>query len=121
MDSIRLKGMRFYGRHGLFGEEAALGQRFELDLEVLLDLASAGASDRMEDSVHYGELFETVRRLVEEERFQLIEALGQAIAEAVLAQDCRIAEAVVTVRKPSAPIPGILDYAEVIIRRKRHA
>lgn len=121
MDRIRLKNMQFFGRHGLFEAEAQLGQRFEVDLEVQLDLVPAGVSDRMEDSVHYGELFETVRRVVEEERFNLLEALSHRIAELVLAQDPRIAEAGVTVRKPGVPIPGILDCAEVEIRRARHA
>lgn len=120
MDSIRLKNMRFFGRHGLFAEEAALGQRFEVDLEVRLDLRPAGVSDRMEDSVHYGELFETVRRIVETERYNLLEALAHHIAQSVLAQDTRIADAWVTVRKPGVPIPGILDCAEVSVRRERH-
>lgn len=121
MDSIRLKNMQFFGRHGLFEAEAILGQRFEVDLEVRLDLEPAGLSDAMEDSVHYGELYETVRRIVEEERMNLLEALSHRIATAVLAQDQRIAETVVTVRKPGVPIPGILDCAEVTIRRVRHA
>lgn len=121
MDSIRLKNMQFFGRHGLFEAEAVLGQRFEVDLEVQLDLMPAGLSDAMADSVHYGELYETVRRIVEEERVNLLEALSHRIAMAVLDQDQRIAETTVTVRKPGVPIPGILDCAEVMIRRARHA
>lgn len=120
MDSIRLKNMRFFGRHGLFTEEAVLGQRFEVDLEIGLDLSAAGQTDRMEDSVHYGELFETVRRIVETERYNLLEALSARIGEAVMAQDGRIMETVVTVRKPAVPIPGILDSAEVTLRSVRH-
>lgn len=117
MDSIRLKNMRFFGRHGLFQEEAALGQRFEVDLEVRLDLTPAGVSDRMEDSVHYGELYETVRHIVEDQRMNLIEALGHRIATEILNQDSRIKEVVITVRKPGAPIPGILDCAEITVER----
>ena len=121
MDSIRLKNMRFFGRHGLFEAETVLGQRFEVDLEIGIDLSTAGASDKMEDSVHYGELFETVRHIVEDERVNLIEALGHRIASSILGQDSRIVEAIVTIRKPSAPVPGILDCAEVTIRRMRNA
>lgn len=112
--------MRFFGRHGLFEAEAALGQRFEVDLDIGLDLRLPGRSDRMADSVHYGELFETVRLIVETERYNLLEALSHRIAEAVMAQDGRIEEVQVTVRKPAVPIPGILDCAEVSIRRARH-
>lgn len=121
MGSIRLINMQFFGRHGLFEAETVLGQRFEVDLEVVMDLVPAGISDQMEDSVHYGELYETVRRIVVEERFNLLEALSHRITEAILNQDLRITETIVTVRKPGVPIPGILDCAEVMIRRKRHA
>lgn len=120
MDRISLKNMKFFGRHGLFEAEAVLGQRFEVDLDVLLDLSKAGDSDQMEDSVHYGELYETVRQIVEAERYNLLEALCGRITKAVLDQDSRIEEAVATVRKPGVPIPGILDCAEVCFRRKRN-
>jgi len=120
VDHIRLTNMRFFARHGLFQEEATLGQRFEVDLTVSLNLRTAGLSDNMNDSVHYGELYEVVRSVAEQERFNLLEALSERIAGNVLAYDGRICSVEVTVRKPSVPIPGILDCAEVMIRRERN-
>lgn len=112
--------MQFFGRHGLFAEEAALGQRFNVDLTMELSLRAAGESDRMEDSIHYGEAYETVRSVMEEERFNLLEAVAERIADRIMKQDGRIQAVEVAVRKPGAPIPGILDCAEIIIRRERH-
>lgn len=120
MDCIRLKNMKFFAYHGLFEEEAKLGQRFEVDLEMVLPLEAAGESDAMEDSVHYGEVYAVVKDIVETKRFKLLEGLAHRIAQRILEKDKRIQEVAVTLRKPSAPIPGILDYAEVEIRRVRH-
>lgn len=38
MDKIYVNNMRFYGYHGVFTEENKLGQRFNVDLTVELDL-----------------------------------------------------------------------------------
>ena len=45
-DRIILQGMQFYGYHGANPEERALGQSYEVDLWVELDLSVPGASDR---------------------------------------------------------------------------
>lgn len=42
MDKIYVNRMEFYGYHGVFPEETRLGQRFEVDLAVSLDLKRAG-------------------------------------------------------------------------------
>ena len=44
-DRIILKGMQFYGFHGVNPEERTLGQTYVVDLEVELDLRPAGRSD----------------------------------------------------------------------------
>ena len=37
--------MRFFGYHGVFPEENKLGQQYIVDLELLLDLSEAAATD----------------------------------------------------------------------------
>ena len=44
-DIIRLRNMRFYAYHGLFPEEARLGQRFEVDVDLIGDFSEAGRDD----------------------------------------------------------------------------
>ena len=46
--------MRFWGRHGVLPTEATLGQRFDVDATVFVDLASAAASDEVAHTVDYG-------------------------------------------------------------------
>ena len=81
MDKIILNGCRFYGYHGAFAEEQTLGQIFVVDLELAVDLTKASQSDNLEDTVHYGLVFEAVQRQVENEKYILIERLAGAICE----------------------------------------
>ena len=120
MDEIFFEGMRFYGYHGVNSEEKTLGQRFVVDLAVSADLTDAGQTDDLNATISYSAVFKIVRPIVEEQRFDLLEALAESIAAAIL-RDFEMAEGVmVTVRKPGVAIKGaILDAADVRIHRRR--
>lgn len=49
--------MTFFGYHGVFPPENQLGQRFVVDLTMWCDLAAAGASDDLQDTVNYADVF----------------------------------------------------------------
>ena len=117
-DAIELKGARFLGRHGVLPEEQVNTQPFVVDLRLFLDLSCAGKSDDLAQTVNYAEAHARVRRIVEEERFALIEALAEAIASDLL-ETYPIRGLAVTVHKPSAPIEGIFDDIAVHIERRR--
>ncbi len=117
-DRILLTGMVFLGRHGVFEEERLVPQRFEVDLELGLDLLPAAASDDLALTVDYAAIHETVRSVVEDERFRLLESLAETIASRVLA-GYPVEEVTVRVRKPDVRLGGPLDHAGVAIRRAR--
>lgn len=119
MDKIIMKNLAFYGYHGVMEEEKTLGQKFFIDIELHAELSKAGKSDDVEDTIHYGEVYEVIKNRVEEWRFKLIEALAENIAQAVLDKFLSVQEIHVTVRKPEAPVPGLFDYVGVEIRRSR--
>lgn len=118
-DRIFLEGMVFYGYHGVNAEERTLGQRFIVDLEVVLDLAPAGLSDDLRDTVNYSQLFQIARTVVEGDPRNLLEAVAEDIAAQILA-GFPVEEVRVAVRKPGVAIKGsILDAAGVEIVRQR--
>jgi dihydroneopterin aldolase len=117
-DKIILHNMVFRGSHGVHPAERELGQRFEVDVELGLDLARAMSSDALEDSVNYSRAFAIVREEVEEHQYQLLEGLAGAIIRRLLAE-LPIVSVLVRVRKPQAPIRGVLSYAAVEIQRRR--
>ena len=55
MDSIQVSGIRAYGYVGYLPEERVLGQWFEVDLTLWVDLAIAGKSDDIADTLDYRE------------------------------------------------------------------
>jgi len=118
MDKIYFNGMSFYGYHGVFEAEAQLGQRFFVDLVLSLDLSRAGASDDLHDTVNYADIFSEVAKIVEGERYKLIETVAARIADRLL-ESFPIAEVRVKVTKPHPPINGHYDSVAVEIERCR--
>ena len=120
MDTIELRGLTFYGYHGAIAEEQRLGQRFVVDLRLGLDLAPAGTADDLDRTVDYGTVAETARSIVEGPPFQLIEALAEALAGAILASHPLVEQIEVRVEKPSAPVSAAPSgLVAVEIRRTR--
>ncbi|MGB4503398.1 MAG: dihydroneopterin aldolase [Syntrophaceticus sp.] len=115
-DRIILKGMQFYGYHGVMPAEQELGQPFIVDLEMCCDLREAGEKDDLNKTVDYSSVFELVKGIVTGEPYLLIEALAERIAGSVLAE-FPITEVLVRVRKPHAPLKGIFADVSVEIRR----
>jgi 7,8-dihydroneopterin aldolase/epimerase/oxygenase len=93
-------------------------QPFEVDVELVLDLAPAGTSDDLAKTVDYGEVYEVVRRNVESASYRLLETLAEAISREILGA-FSVDEVAVRVRKPAVQLGGPLDYAGVEIRRRR--
>ena len=118
MDKIILKGIRFHGYHGVTEAERQLGQKYEIDLELVTDLSTAGKTDDLTHTVNYAEVVQLVIEIGTQGSFQLFEALAETIAEATLAQ-FQIEEIRITVKKLSPPIEPRLTYAGVAIHRKR--
>ena len=115
-DKIVLRDMVFYGYHGVFEAEREIGQRFEVDVELHLDLRSIGRADDIELTINYVDVYTVVKEIVEEQEYHLVERLAEAIADQILtAYD--VEAVVVRVRKPHAPIGGISAGVEVEIRR----
>ncbi len=117
MDKIALMGLEFHGFHGVHKEEAKLGARFVVDVEIGLELAGIG--DELAKTVDYGKVYALVAETLSAHRYYLIEALANRIAEQVLARFLLIQELTVRVHKPHAPLRGVFRdvYAEVHRRR----
>jgi dihydroneopterin aldolase len=113
--AIRIRRMRFWGRHGVTAHERDSPQEIELDVELVVDCSAAAASDRLEDAVDYDAAYRTCERVVTARSFALLEALADAVLNEMMS-DPRVDRATVRVRKP-----GLLDGAtpEVEITRSR--
>jgi dihydroneopterin aldolase len=118
-DSIHLSRIGIFAYHGVYEEEGRLGQRFYISLSLGLDLGPAGRADDLNLTVSYADIATRVQEIAVGQRYQIIEALGEAIAQDLLATYPQLREVVVEVEKPHAAVMAILETLSVTIHRKR--
>ena len=109
---ISLENIRLYGYHGASENERELGQRFEIDVEIIADLSEAVVTDDMKKTVNYEKVYRLVESEVVNQKYHLLEAMADKIARDVLTEFGAL-EVVVRVRKPSVPIAGSIDHVEI--------
>jgi dihydroneopterin aldolase/2-amino-4-hydroxy-6-hydroxymethyldihydropteridine diphosphokinase len=120
MDSLRITGIRAWGRHGILPSEHRHTQPYVVDVTLFLDLSKAGAQDSLADTVDYGQVASLVASVIEKSHGQLIEALAEQIAQAILRINT-IRRVIVTVHKPQAPLRVPFTDVNVTIERSRIA
>lgn len=118
-DRIILKDLGFYGYHGVFAEEAKLGQRFFIDLELGTDLSAPAATDRLSTGISYAAIYEIVKDTFEGRRMKLLEALAQNIVDAIFNEFEAVSWVVIRIRKPEAPIAMVRGEAAIELHRQR--
>jgi dihydroneopterin aldolase len=118
-DTIFVTGLLIHAHHGVMAHETKVGQRFVIDLELTVDLATASRSDKVADTVSYSAIVDTATEVFTKRNYRLIEAAGGAVADAILSTFPPVEAIRVTVRKPHAPIAAIFGDAGVVITRKR--
>ncbi|WP_316354641.1 dihydroneopterin aldolase [Devosia sp.] len=118
-DRIILKDLGFYGYHGVFAEEAKLGQRFFIDLELGVDLSAPATTDRLSTGISYAEIYDVVKSAFETRRMKLLEAVAQNIVDAIFEAFQSVNWVVIRVRKPEAPIAMVRGEAAIELHRER--
>ncbi len=118
-DKIHVSNLILHAHHGVFTEEKALGQKFELDIICTLDSRPFAGKDDYSCAVCYGSLCQIAEDVSNAGPYALIEKLGHEIALSILKHHESIESATVIIRKPSAPVPQIVSYMGVEITRDR--
>lgn len=118
-DTIRLLDLQFFTRVGDLPHERTTPQPLEVDVEVRVDLAGAGRSDRLADGLDYRELYERVAEAVSADPRnppRLLETVAERVAESLLELDA-VEGVRVRCRKPRVVLPGPLGKVEIEIER----
>jgi dihydroneopterin aldolase len=99
IDTIAVRGIRAYGRHGANVGERDYMQAFDIELELDVDLQAARASDALGDTIDYAALHERLLGIVRDTSYALLERLGDVLLADVM-RDPRVLAARVTIGKP---------------------
>lgn len=116
VDVIEVRGLVVSAVCGVLPEEKARQQPFRIDLDLHCDLAAAGKTDALDDTVDYGAVSAAVSDLAARLDCDLMEHFAQRIAELALAFD-GVAGVTVAVTKLRPPLPEVVDTTGVRIYR----
>ena len=114
MDKLIIDGLQASCRIGVTDAERAKPQTVWVDLELVIDAASAAARDGVQHAVDYARLVDAVARRIQQGPVNLLETLAERIAADVLKE---FPTPRVTVRVKKRALPGI-DHAAVEITRQ---
>ena len=115
--TIEVTGLSLYTRHGVSEAERELGQRLVFDIAVELDECDATVTDRVEDTVDYGDVCEQVALAAQERSYRTLERLCAAVAER-LAERYGAESIRVKAAKPEPPIPLPVEEVSVEVWRE---
>jgi dihydroneopterin aldolase len=116
--TIEITGLSLYTHHGVSEAEREIGQRLVIDLRIEVGACDATVTDRVEDTVDYGEVCQTVALVAQQRSYKTLERLCTAIADRLLG-DYGAESVWVRAAKPEPPIP--LPVQEVSVEVVRDA
>ena len=116
MDFIEVTGIRCYGYTGYLPEEQVLGQWFEVDLVLGVDLTAAGTSDNIDDTCDYRQAIAIVKHHITTRKVALIERLTEMIAQEILTLP-NVNQVRIRLSKLAPPIPDFGGRITIDITR----
>jgi dihydroneopterin aldolase len=118
-DAVFVTGLTLHAYHGVMQHEAEVGQTFQLDLVLDIDLGAASRSDKLAHTVGYDQVVEVASRAFCERRYRLVEAAAGAVADAILDRFALVTAIRITLHKPHAPIAATFSDVGVSLYRTR--
>ena len=86
MDTIFIAELKVKTKLGVPTWERMVAQTIILDIEIGYDLAPAGKSDAIADTIDYGAVVARIQASLKEHSFQLVEALAEHICQLILSE-----------------------------------
>jgi 7,8-dihydroneopterin aldolase/epimerase/oxygenase len=115
--TIEISGLSLYTHHGASAAEREVGQRLVIDLRLEVGEADATVTDRVEDTVDYGEVCQLVALIAQQRSHRTLERLCSVIADRLLG-DYELEGVWVKASKPEPPIPLAVEEVSVEVWRE---
>lgn len=114
MHKVLIENAIFHAYHGVFEEEAIVGGKFEVNIELETDFSESAKNDLLEGTIDYSAAY----RLVEKEMMipsKLIEHVGQRIVDALYANFDGIQFIRLKISKLNPPIKATIEKVSIVI------
>ncbi|MGK0238941.1 MAG: dihydroneopterin aldolase [Verrucomicrobiia bacterium] len=120
MDKVILNRIELLGKIGVLEEEKRTAQRYWISIAIEADLRTAGQTDRLDETIDYGRVFEIAETLMGTSDCDLIESYAERLAGQILSTFRKANSVTIEVLKPDAPIEGSFDSVGIEITRTRN-
>lgn len=115
---VELRGISIYTHHGVSDAEQEVGQRLEFDLSFDVPDCDAVLTDRIEDTVDYGDVCDIVALAATERSYRTLERLAQVVGERLIERyGCDSVR--VRAAKPEPPLPLSIQEVGVEVTQER--
>lgn len=118
MDSIHISGIELMCIVGIRPAERRRRQRIRLSLELEVDLARAGVTERIANTVDYSVITDEVAQLLRFRQYRLVETACEEVSAMLLGVHPMVERVSVTLEKPEA-LRGRAAWGGVSISRAR--
>ncbi len=119
LDHVVIRGLQFYGYHGVSTAEKELGHRFTADLTMFVDTTEAAKTDDITKTVDYSEVARTVVKMGKTLKFNLVETLANQIAHKILTEHPRVEKIHLRIEKILPSLDLTIDRVGVEVVRER--
>lgn len=109
---IHLRGLRFHAFHGVMAQERMVGNDYEIDLRLRVNVERAMLSDDVADTVNYAEVYQLAKQVMAEPR-HLVEHVAARIAQVILDKWSQVDEVNVNLTKRNPPMGADCEGAGV--------
>ena len=116
--TIEISGLSLFTHVGVTAAEREVGQRLLLDIRIDVGDCDATITDRIEDTIDYGQVCEAANLVAQQRSYKTLERLCTAIADRLLERYEAVA-VWVKAAKPEPPLP--LPVGEVSVEVWREA
>lgn len=116
MGLIEIEGMHFYGWHGHFEVEQAVGNEFLVDVSIETDCEAAAASDNLEDALNYQAVYSLIKKEMKITS-KLLEHVAGRILDALYREFSAIGKVKIKISKVNPPMGGQIEKASVTLTR----
>ena len=116
--TVDISGLSIFTHHGVGEAEREVGQRLVFDISFELDRCDATVTDRVEDTIDYGDVCQQVALAAQERSYRTLERLCTRVADRML-ERYGVDQVSVRAAKPEPPIALPVDEVAVAVHRER--
>ncbi|MGH2851753.1 MAG: dihydroneopterin aldolase [Solirubrobacteraceae bacterium] len=115
--TIEISGLSLYTHIGVSAAEREVGQRLLFDIRIDVGESDATETDRIEDTVDYGQVCQLVALVSQQRTYRTLERLCTVVADRII-EDFDAEAVWVKAAKPEPPIPLTVEEVSVEVWRE---